>query len=560
MKKTLFVLICCSVFFLNTKRATAQFTDSMEVNTLKTILAADGGILGVQVQDSGMYKNLIYAQSLWMGGFDTNDTLHVSAITFRSGIPGFRPGPISNDPNAHITYNNVYHISLQTISDFVNGNTSGIPAEIANWPAHGNTAMGEAVNLAPFVDINNDGNYDPSQGDYPDIKGDEALFAISNDKNGRGVDGMGVEIHTMAYAYNTGGPEDSIVYLDYKIFNRSNEGYSDVYISSFVDFDLGNSIDDLPGTNVSADAVFCYNGDDNDNGPDGFGAQPASCGLRILKGPPADLFDGMDNDKDGCVDGVLLNGICQPENTASGIREYYKMSSSMAYYHTNSGASINIKDPRDPIHYYNYMRSLWKNGNNLVLENPSGFGNTANGDGYTPDGSGTKTNYIFPGNSYDTTGTYSPPLPNNWFASPSNSADHRALANMGPFSLSPGQSFDINMAIVWSRDSSASAGYTNLNHGLTKLNREQPVRNVSIRNFNPSHKYQLYFDVRLQNWVLHNQSDRNFNFKLVSIDGKLISNLKLEGHSYLQIDKTLLSKGVYLLINKENGLARKIMY
>ncbi|MGB0176500.1 MAG: hypothetical protein ACPF9D_05000, partial [Owenweeksia sp.] len=402
MKKITLLPLLFLAFLVKPGNGQPLAVDSFEVNSLKAKLWSNGQIGEISVSDAGVYKNLIYAQSLWIGGFDSDDTLHLSQHTYGTSALEFLPGPISSDPNAYDTYNHIYPVKLQTISDFVNGNTTGIPSEIANWPAHGNTAFGEAANLAPFVDVDNDGTYDPSMGDYPDIKGDEALFIMYNDQvNSKG---LGIEIHLMLYGFHTGGVEDSILYLDYKIFNRSAEGYADVYLSSFVDFDLGNSIDDLPGSNISADAIFCYNGDDIDNGPNGFGNQPASCGVRILKGPTADLFDGVDNDKDGCVDGVLINGICQPENAAAGIREFYKMSSSMVYFRTGSGGTSNTTDPRDPFENYNYMRSLWKNGNNLVIETPSGFGNTGNGDGYTPDGSGTKTNYIFPGNSYDTTG------------------------------------------------------------------------------------------------------------------------------------------------------------
>tara|TARA_B100001245_G_C22894105_1_gene431208 strand:+ start:243 stop:1913 length:1671 start_codon:yes stop_codon:yes gene_type:complete len=556
MKKFLLTALACSFLYL--PASLAQFIDSMEVNTLKLKMFADGGIGEMQTQDSLGYHTLLYAQSLWFAGLDANNSLHVSAITFRTTTPDFKPGPVSNDPNAATIYGKVYHVSLQTISDFVNGNTTGIPQEIANWPAHGNTAMGEAAKLAPFVDVDNDGNYDPSQGDYPDIKGDEALFAIANDKNHRPTEGMGLEVHAMAYAYTTGGIEDSIVYLDYMIYNRSQDQFADVYISSFLDFDLGDSGDDLPATNINEDAVFCYNGDDVDQG--GFGNQPASCALRILKGPPADYLDGVDNDRDGCVDGVLINGACQPEDPSNGIQEHYKMSSSMAYFKFASGAPTQTSDPVNAPEFYNYMRSLWKNGNNLVIENPSGFGSTNNGDGYTIDGSGTKTNYVYPGDSYDASGAFTPSSPVNWFASPDFSSDFRMLANMGPFTLTAGESFDLNMAIVWSRDSSAAAGYTHINSLVSGLGAPKPVRNVSLRDFTADRDVDLFFDTQNREWVLNNHSDRSLDFKLVSISGKLIRHITIDAKSHLPIQRSELVTGIYLLINQSSGKAYKIMY
>jgi hypothetical protein len=36
--------------------------------------------------------------------------------------------------------------------------------------------------LLPFADVNNNGIYDPSYGDYPNVLGDEALYLMYNDK------------------------------------------------------------------------------------------------------------------------------------------------------------------------------------------------------------------------------------------------------------------------------------------------------------------------------------------------------------------------------------------
>lgn len=52
---------------------------------------------------------------------------------------------------------------------------------IANWPAHGDVSKGQAYYLAPFVDNNNDGDYNPLDGDYPKIKGQQAIYYIYND-------------------------------------------------------------------------------------------------------------------------------------------------------------------------------------------------------------------------------------------------------------------------------------------------------------------------------------------------------------------------------------------
>jgi hypothetical protein len=123
------------------------------------------------------------------------------------------------------------------------------------------------------------------------------------------------------------------------------------------------------------------------------------------------------------------------------------------YY--NNGGTTNIEQTSDPdnaAEFYNYMRNLWKNGNPLVIESPSGPFNPGNGDGFTSDGTGAKTNFAYPGSTFDTTGVSAPFAPTNWYESPNNQADKRGLHSAGPFSLAPGALNFITTGVVWARD------------------------------------------------------------------------------------------------------------
>lgn len=62
-----------------------------------------------------------------------------------------------------------------------------VPANIANWPGNGEVAFGYDANLAPYHDVNNNGIYDPAQGDYPKFLGDEALWMVYNDRGNAAV-------------------------------------------------------------------------------------------------------------------------------------------------------------------------------------------------------------------------------------------------------------------------------------------------------------------------------------------------------------------------------------
>ena len=179
----------------------------------------------------------------------------------------------------------------------------------------------------------------------------------------------------------------------------------------------------------------------------GYGLNPPAIGFDFFQGPFADYFDGLDNDRDGCIDGVRNDeGVCVPESPITGVNERIIMSGFMYYNNTASAFSGN---PDTGPEFYNYMRSLWKNGFPMVIETPCGPACTGNGDGFTADGSGEATLYAYPGNTFDTTGKTEPIVDKNWFESPANQQDKRGLHNAGPFSLAPGALNFITTGAVW---------------------------------------------------------------------------------------------------------------
>ncbi len=100
-------------------------------------------------------------------------------MTYRQmGAWDFWTGPLdtitgSSDSATAVNYDRFWKIDYNMIQSFlinyqnsnVQNGTYEIPEAIATWPAHGygnNTRQ-----LAPFVDINSDGVYNPMNGDYP---------------------------------------------------------------------------------------------------------------------------------------------------------------------------------------------------------------------------------------------------------------------------------------------------------------------------------------------------------------------------------------------------------
>ena len=64
------------------------------------------------------------------------------------------------------------------------------------------------------------------RGDYPAIKGDQAIWWIMNDLNQGHMesqaDPLGIELHGMAYAYNSNNTAvNNTIFMEYTIINRS---------------------------------------------------------------------------------------------------------------------------------------------------------------------------------------------------------------------------------------------------------------------------------------------------------------------------------------------------
>jgi hypothetical protein len=167
-----------------------------------------------------------------------------------------------------------------------------MPDVIQNWPANGNTSNGEASLLAPFVDFNNNGIYEPNLGEYPYIRGDQAIYFMINDDMVHGESGgkkLGIEVHGLLYSFNN--PSDSAlfntVFLTYNIINRSAINYHDVQIGIFSDLDIGYANDDYIGCDSVLNFFYGYNGDEMDGDGTGntYGAHPPAQGVALLNHP-----------------------------------------------------------------------------------------------------------------------------------------------------------------------------------------------------------------------------------------------------------------------------------
>lgn len=295
-----FILMLMLIFF--THQYGAQITSNLNQNNVNAIINNSGtffnnsstGAPGYEVpKNSG--KHCVYAASFWYAGINENDSLVLSA-QFYQGNQDLFPGPYSendsyNDTEFQSKYNQIWTLTSDEIMDHILHYTDPsytIPFAIATWPGNGDASLGVSQQLAPFVDVNNDGFYIPEDGDYPEIKGCMASYLILNDASsphGSGGAPMGIEVHQMFYQYDSDDFLNRSTFLEQRIINRGAENLNDVYTSFFVDADIGNYSDDYVGCDSSRNMMFAYNGDTNDEsiGPiTGYGTEIPSLGVICL--------------------------------------------------------------------------------------------------------------------------------------------------------------------------------------------------------------------------------------------------------------------------------------
>ncbi len=443
----------------------------------------------------------IFAGALWMGGVSSTGQLKIAAVLYRTDGNDFWPGPLTNtgdasvskpvcdeydkfwvttraQAEAHVQWANCQQDPECNLAEiFPNGYS--VPNSFVTWPALGDPEGGQDLYLAPFFDYDGDGNYDPYSGDYPDygfettveecknklrddpvnLFGDYNIYWIFNDKgnshtetNGQPI---GLEVRAQGFAFATTNEINNMTFYNYTVINQGSQTLLNTYFGHFVDADLGCSNDDFTGCDVRRGLGFAYNWDDNDEnclGSVGYGAQPPAVGVDFFEGPYQDA-DGVDNpgpadynDVFDCDQARLLNGIPYKgigigygddiaDNERFGMRAFI--------YFNRSSPNANITDPSNATHFYNYLRSVWKNN----LDQSYG------GTGYSEDVGAIRAYYMFPGDS-DPEGWGTDCVPQaEWSeTTPTPSTpDRRFVQSAGPFTLEPGAYNNITVGVVWAR-------------------------------------------------------------------------------------------------------------
>lgn len=374
----------------------------IDYNNVRTLLS-NRGSLGFNPQTSGASyevpigssNHVLYAHTPLWTATDGNGNL-------KGGLSGYNleatmHGPISNNYNSMWQVDNraIFTVSYAVVQNHIaNYNQSGyvVPPEISNWPAEGNVAESGSAFLAPFEDVNFNGVYDPENGDYPIIYGDQMSFTIFNydsipNPSLSNIPSTPLEVQMGAYQYFSNDEINDVTFVYYRVENKSEDTLYDFRWGNMADFDIGFAEDDYIGSDVGRNLVYAYNATNNDqggNGSPGYGANPPAAGIISL-------------------------------NNTMDVSNYYGSGGSFLDYNITS-----LSD----------LRNIMQGNNNLGVQNTDNDGNTVK--------------MLF-NETPNVTGSYSEYQQGNL------PGDRRVLYSSESYDLKPGESKCYHYAIIYKR-------------------------------------------------------------------------------------------------------------
>ena len=319
----------------------------------------------------------IYAAGIWMGGIDPGGNLKLAAVDYRTNSSfDFTPGPLSpNGMTESFTCAN-WDRHFRTTGAEIAAFQAALPLSaaqlktqfpgVAGWPGRENPYFLEIYGfdlpftiqaLAPFFDANQDGRYDPLDGDYPvvELRGllpfvpAEIIWCVFNDQNGGSVHSNSygkpfqVEIQLTTWAFNC--PNESVanntLFTSHKIINRAAELADSVFIGIWADVDLGCGSDDYVGCNPDLNTMYAYNTD-------------------AVDGQPGNTCQGV----------PTFPGVA-PTQSVTFLN--HTLDKFIPYNNSGGSTPPGTTDPTTTNEFYNYLTGSWRDGSPLT-DGPGGYG------------------------------------------------------------------------------------------------------------------------------------------------------------------------------------------
>jgi hypothetical protein len=270
--------------------------ETLSVNNILQWFSNNGSISHNPATDAsglewprGSSKDLVFVEGLVFSGL-VKGAVHTGGATYRYGM---QAGPIlangqpadPADP-AHRIYK-ARMLSKPAFDALPVALRDQLRRDFTEWPS---------TRGAPWMDSNRNGVYDPdfdrwladsTTSDKPLFIGDEMLWFVSNDLDSArakylyGTEGMGLEVRTLAWAFDRGGSLENVTYQKHTIINRSANTIDSMVFGRWADVELGDASDDFVGTDTARGMIYDYNG----HAHDGIYDNPPAIGIVLLQGP-----------------------------------------------------------------------------------------------------------------------------------------------------------------------------------------------------------------------------------------------------------------------------------
>lgn len=393
------------------QKAAIQEWKFFDINTIYCTINSAGPYCDyLRTNSSGLFwpkgtnKTAVFTAGMWVIGKHRPTGLLRTAVQDYS--TEFQPGPILTTYNT--STNSVsaiadptdkkYRIYKVHKKDSVGGNP-----DYDEWP----------VDLgAPYIERNGQPGYQKGE-DKPFLWGDQVLWCVYNDGNpgahsatGR-TNPMGIEIQTTYFGFDQPGALGNIMFMRWKIINKSDADYDSVFISMWSDTDLGDANDDLSGVDTLRKLAYVYNGDNDDGTASGYGNKPPADGFVFFQGP---RVPGQPTDT-ALFEGKKIAGSKNLPGT-----------SHVVYF--NGGGGLGWNDP--PLGNVAFAEQAYNYQNGLL--GPTGAQ-------YINPQTNQPSKFVFPGDPVTNTG---------WIhTNTATPQDVRSMISSGPFTLAKGDTQEI---------------------------------------------------------------------------------------------------------------------
>lgn len=491
----------------------------------------------------------IYSSGFWFGGLSPDGSIKTAACLYghlNGNKSDYYAGPVLNNTTTNLetcsNWDKIWKITRSEIdahrNDFSdNGFIDNPIPSIYSWPANSNphfetiegfTLPENDPSLAPFFDEDEDGIYNPDNGDFPlpnnvDITKipEEITYCLLNDVGGvhsiSNSDHLGLQIGQTTYSFSCDVQNslDNTLFFSLQYTNKSSIPIDSFHFSYFTEPDLGCLEDDFIGSAPNHNSFFFYNSDNIDGNDDGI-----------------------------CNYSLVGFGENPPVQTVTFLNE--SLDNFLVYYFFGTGGGFTSLS--FPSEFYNAMTGRWTDGSPLEFGGNGFLQNTIPVD------------HLYPDDPNDANGW-------SMVSEASENADYRGVGSTQLTNLAPNESNRIDLAFIYVREEGAS-NLDNVTNMYATIDDIQSRYDNQFENGCLNTTVTEIIEDKIK--VFPNPTDGfltlilpDDSFRLVevyNVSGDLLKTEKIGAQKTTQLNLHGLAKGIYFLkiTNKQQSFLKKI--